>query len=158
MMTNDIFKQILRGFKNNHVLFQNRISNFVTFIINTKELENIILRYNLINKKLYVFKNNEIVCISGPENNKTIKNIISEIESKFDENINDVVDFFGFIVSKNYIEKLCKEAERVFNIINEKNNDESLNISYNLDDILDKILKNGINSLSKGEMDFLKNY
>jgi hypothetical protein len=116
-----------------------------------------------------IFKDNN--CISTTENiDSGLKNeIVLEINKKFNDQINDVVQLMGLIISKEEFQTRLKEIQDII-----KNNPESMNIDideesnineilnsnnikFDVDQILDKISKHGIKSITPEEKNFLDN-
>lgn len=149
----NIFKDI------KDIEFMNRIGQNVHF--KTKEY---MLVYSLDKKEVLLFKEDSCVATSDYIDKKLITDIIEYIENNFKKEIyEDIINVGGYIVSKDYmdsVEYYYVEEEGDEDDTYDDDGDTSTEEkpSLNLDDILDKINKKGIKSLTKDEAEFLKNY
>ena len=160
------FKEVLSNLKNRKASFVSRVNQ--TVIIDTKvnSLEKVNIVYLMDKGIVCIFKNNECLYTTDSVDVSLKSELVLEINSKFNREINDVVDIMGMTISKEEFKLKMKEIQKFtsnqFNfedltkIVHEEEVEEA--ISFNVDEILDKISKNGIESLSKEEIDFLNNH
>lgn len=166
---NNQFKQILSNVSQGNSVFKNRVNNTVFIGSRLEEHGDVDVIYMMDNKDIAIFKENKCIYTSTAiENNTSSKQVLVDlantIEKRFKTQINDVVDILGF---KFYRE----EFEKSFNInmndlkkqlgMEESDLDKiqsENNAKFDIDEILDKINKNGMNSLTFEERVFLDNY
>jgi len=163
------FKEVLSNLKKDEVVFVSRINHTVVIDTRISKLDVINIVYLMDKEIICIFKDNN--CISTTENiDKDLKNeIVLEINKKFNDQINDVVQLMGLIISKEEFQTRIKEIQDII-----KNNPESMNIDldeesnineilnnnnikFDVDQILDKISKHGIKSITPEEKSFLDN-
>jgi hypothetical protein len=163
------FKEVLSNLKKDEVVFVSRINHTVVIDTRISKLDVINIVYLMDKEIICIFKDNN--CISTTENiDSGLKNeIVLEINKKFNDQINDVVQLMGLIISKEEFQTRLKEIQDII-----KNNPESMNIDldeesnineilnnnnikFDVDQILDKISKHGIKSITPEEKNFLDN-
>ena len=163
------FKEVLSNLKKDEVVFVSRINHTVVIDTRISKLDVINIVYLMDKEIICIFKDNN--CISTTENiDSSLKNeIVLEINKKFNDQINDVVQLMGLIISKEEFQTRLKEIQDII-----KNNPESMNIDideesnineilknnnikFDVDQILDKISKHGIKSITPEEKRFLDN-
>jgi len=163
------FKEVLSNLKKDEVVFVSRINHTVIIDTRISKLDVINIVYLMDKEIICIFKDNN--CISTTENiDSSLKNeILLEINKKFNDQINDVVQLMGLIISKEEFQTRLKEIQDII-----KNNPESMNIDideesnineilknnnikFDVDQILDKISKHGIKSITPEEKSFLDN-
>lgn len=163
------FKEVLSNLKKDEVVFVSRINHTVVIDTRISKLDVINIVYLMDKEIICIFKDNN--CISTTENiDSSLKNeIVLEINKKFNDQINDVVQLMGLIISKEEFQTRLKEIQDII-----KNNPESMNIDideesnineilnnnnikFDVDQILDKISKHGIKSITPEEKSFLDN-
>ena len=166
------FKEVLSNLKKDKVVFVSRINYTVIIDTRISKLDVINIVYLMDKEIICIFKDNN--CISTTENiDASLKNeLLLEINKKFNNQINDVVQLMGLIISKEEFQNRMKEIQDII-----KNNPDSMNIDLNIDEdnnidqilnnnnlkfdvdqILDKISKNGIKSITPEEKNFLDNF
>lgn len=166
------FKEVLSNLKKDKVVFVSRINYTVIIDTRISKLDVINIVYLMDKEIICIFKDNN--CISTTENiDASLKNeLLLEINKKFNNQINDVVQLMGLIISKEEFQTRMKEIQDII-----KNNPDSMNIDLNIDEdnnidqilnnnnlkfdvdqILDKISKNGIKSITPEEKNFLDNF
>lgn len=163
------FKEVLSNLKKDEVVFVSRINHTVVIDTRISKLDVINIVYLMDKEIICIFKDNN--CISTTENiDSSLKNeIVLEINKKFNDQINDVVQLMGLIISKEEFQTRLREIQDII-----KNNPESMNIDideesnineilnnnnikFDVDQILDKISKHGIKSITPEEKSFLDN-
>ena len=139
--TEDLFKSLHKD-----LIFKQRIHNFVHFTSGDYGVV-----YIIDKNELAIFENEQCIAVSSLISKEVNDELIKSINEKFDKDINNIVDMNGYKVSKDYLNNIPTEKSFVekVKIKNEK--------KFSLDEILDKITEKGIKSLTKKEIDFLKN-
>ena len=157
---NDRFKNIFNIIKSGQCKFKSRVNQTVYISINIKEHGDVDLVYFLDKKDIAIFKENKCIYTSYLVDKKIIDDTITIIRTKFHNEINDVVEVLGIVVSKMEFDKMFGKGIKIGNQdksdiekIIEKNNSKLC-----LDDILDKIGINGYESLTIVEKEFLKKH
>jgi hypothetical protein len=150
------YSNILKNIKS--MEFLNRLGSNIQFIIN-----DFILLYNLDKKELSIFKEDKCIATSDYINKKLISDIIDFIELNFKKEIyEDIINVSGYLISKNYMENVeyyyIEDENDIDGEDDDYDEEDDSPKELNLDDILDKISKKGIESLSKAENDFLTKY
>lgn len=136
------------------------------------------LLYLIDKDDLAIVKNNEVIYTSHKVDDSVIKETVDFIKKEFKKDINDTINIFGLMFSKKSFEKAMGMKIDSFEDLISKmyggNNSNSLsgyrdlrddiiresepNDEYDINDIFDKINKEGMDSLSKKEIAFLEYY
>lgn len=158
---NSIFKEVLFSIDNSR--FITRVNSTVTIEITTGTIGTVSLIYMVDREDVAIFKDGSCIYTSDKVDADIISNIIKRVNSKFNNEINDVVSIFGFIFSRVDFESkfkmkiengmlypLEKEESDVAKIISKNSS------KFTIDEILDKINTVGIDNLSVEEKEFLK--
>lgn len=154
------FQELLDGLSKSS--FKNRINDTIYINSKLKEYGDITVIYLLDKEDIGIMKGNTCVLTSHSVDKKLIKDIIDSINHIYKKEINDVVNVLGFTFSKDEFEKtygikvedLKRGQIKKSEIEKIKTENE---IKFNIDDILDKINKVGIENLTAEENNFLKN-
>lgn len=161
------FEEILTNIKKGQSVFISRVNQ--TIMIDTKLKDyNIVNIVYLMDKRIVcIFKENKCIYTSETIDNNLRDNIISNIHLRYGKQIEDVVEVLGVTISREELESKLKDFENsnpnidmtLFNkkdlsdieIIIEENDER-----FDVDSILDKISKLGIEKITKEELNFLK--
>ena len=162
------FKEILENIKMGRAVFVSRVNQ--TIMIDTK-----IKKYDIVNivyliDKIIVciFKENKCIYTSDIIDSELNDTIISNIHDQYGKEIDDVVEVLGVTISREELETKIKDFEdNNKNISFDLNNfkKESTDIEkiieeneerFEVDSILDKINKLGMEKITKEELEFLK--
>lgn len=161
---NNQFKQLLSNVSMGNSVFKNRVNNTVFIGSNLKEHGDVDVVYMMDNKDVAIFKENKCIYTSEGVKKEVVDDLTHTIERRYKTQINDVIDILGFKFYREEFEKsfnvnmddfkkqLGLEESDVDKI---KKDNES---KFDIDDILDKISKQGINSLTFEERIFLDEY
>jgi hypothetical protein len=167
------FKNILKNLLNKKTKFKTRVNNTVYIGTKLPDYGKVDLIYLLDTKDVVVFKNDKCLLTSELVEKGLISEISEKIESIYSEKINDIIDILGLVFYREDFEKSFninfKELkERSLKLINEiKESREMSDIEkivqknqtkFDIDEILDKINRVGIDNLTKEEKEFLNNY
>ena len=162
---NGQFKQILDNIKSNKSKFVNRINTTVFIKTNLDDYGDVNLVYLMDKKDVAIFRNSKCIYSSESVDKGLIDSIVSTIDKKFEGEINDVVEILGFTFSREDFEKTFKikvedlktmsvqQPESDIDRILEENSSK-----FDIDEILDKINKVGIENLTTEEKEFLNNF
>ena len=161
------FEEILSNIKKGQAVFVSRVNH--TIMIDTKLKDyNVVNIVYLMDKKIVcIFKENKCIYTSETIENGLRDNIIANIHDLYGKEIEDVVEVLGVTISREELKSKLKDFEdsnpnldmTMFNkkelsdidMIIEENEDR-----FDVDSILDKISKVGMEKITKEELDFLK--
>lgn len=158
------FIQILKNIKSDKTKFKSRVNNTIYIETNLSDYGDVGLVCLLDKKDISIFKDEKCIYTSNLINSDLINEITKAIELKHNKDINDVVEILGFVFSREDFEKsfnvnikeikngVKKEESDIEKIL--KNNKKR----FDIDEILDKIGKVGIENLTEEEKQFLNNY
>jgi hypothetical protein len=146
-----IYQEILDNVISNNVTFESRINNNILFNTNIKSDGDVQIMYFIDKKDIAIFKNNNCLYTSVHIDNNILDKISKNIWNKFSNQINDTVFLSNTIFDRKTFLIICGLTQNI------NQNNEIIEINYNLDDILDKINKVGYNNLTDDEKNFLKN-
>jgi hypothetical protein len=161
------FEEVLSNLKMNQAVFVSRVNQTVIVDTRLSKLDIVNIVYLMDKQIVCIFKDNNCMYTTDQLNTNNLKSeILTEINTKFDKEINDVIDVMGMTISREDFQKKLEEIQKFT-----KNNSNSLNIEksevdqilqeneikYDVDVILDKISKDGIDSISIEEKEFLDN-
>lgn len=164
-----IFKSVLKSIKDGQSKFKSRFLQTAYITTNTPKTGVVDIVYLIDKGDIAILKDNQIKYVSDGVDRKIIDETIDRININHGNQMNDVVNFFGLIFSKkdfesNFnmkIEDFNKMMNRVMNREEEsdiesiiRNNQQS----FDIDEILDKIGKHGISSLTIEEKKYLNDY
>ncbi len=160
---NSQYKQILRSVSKGEAKFKNRVNNTVFISSNLKEHGDVDVIYMMDNKDIAIFKNNKCIYTSESVNSEVVKDITVTIDNRYQNQINDVVDILGFKFYREEFEKSFKGEIKsldmtkldLSDIDKIKNENDS---KFTINDVLDKISKSGMDSLTFEERIFLDEY
>jgi hypothetical protein len=162
------FSQLLTNIKVDKVKFKNRVNNTVYLETKLNDYGDVNIIYFMDSGDIAIFKGSK--CIFHPDTvDISMKNNITElIVRKYNKDINDVVEVLGFVFYRREFEKSFnidlesdknkpsesnfKEESDIDKILKKNNN------KFDIDEILDKINKFGIEKLTDDEKNFLKKY
>lgn len=146
----DFYKDLLNKFES--LSFKKRINDYVYLDYDKYE---VIL--NLKNNTINIFENSECVYVSSNLEKELVNDIYHRIMTKWSSEIYNVVNINGNTYSLGFIESETKKAtESLFSFLNIEEGKFSEEIEdLSIDDILDKISKEGMSSLTQKEIDFL---
>jgi hypothetical protein len=164
------FDEILKNISKGRSKFKTRLNSTVYISSYLQEHGSIDIVYMIDKDDVAIFKGTTCIYTSNNVDINTISDIVNLINIKHGSEITDVVNFFGIIYTKSELEKAIgvkwEDFQRTMNRIYEESKDSSSinnnafsnEINYDIDDILDKISRFGINSLTIEERTFLDEY
>lgn len=164
-----IFKLVLDSIKGGQSVFKSRFLKTAYVTTNTTKTGIIDVIYLLDKNDVAIIKNDQVKYTSEGVDREIIDELINSINFIHGLEINDVVNVFGLLFSKKDFEsnfkmkfenfnKIINRAmgtepdSEIDNIINDNQN------SFDIDEILDKIGKHGMGSLTVEEKKYLNDY
>jgi hypothetical protein len=168
---NNQFKQILEKVNTKRSRFKTRINNTVYIGVKLEDFGKVDVVYFLDKKDIVIFKNEKCILTSDSVESTLLNQIMDDIYRVHGYRIEDVVQILGLTFSREDFEKsfgisVQELRERTDNMMKSMSEDTSdiqniinkNNIKLDIDDILDKINKVGIENLTEEEKEFLNNY
>jgi hypothetical protein len=171
---NKQFKEILEKSKTKKTRFKTRINNVVYIGVKLADYGRVDVVLFLDKRDISIFRENKCIITSDLVESSLLKELIETLETVHYHKIIDTVEILGMVFSREDFEK---QFNVNFDEIKEKTNrmmdamrnggeelsdiDKIINknkYKLDIDDILDKINKVGIENLTKEEKDFLNNY
>jgi len=170
-----IFTDVLEQIITNRSSFINRVNQHVTLDMRLKKLGKVTIFYDMDTRVIAISKEHNVILMSDfisgvfPD---IIENICDIIETRWNKEIDDVVDVNGTLVNREFLENsvqsnLNNAGIQGFSILispDTLNGEESSteldkeDIENTINLILDKIGQTGIDSLTPEEKDFLEKY
>ena len=163
---NSQFKQILSNISMGKSIFKNRVNNTVFIGSKLEEHGDVDVIYMMDNKDVAIFKENKCIYTSEGANKEIVNDLTFTIEKRFKTQINDVVDILGFKFYREEFEKAFKvdmeDIKKQFGLDLDNSDIDKIKkeneTRFDIDEILDKISKQGIDSLTFEERIFLDEY
>ena len=170
---NNQFKQILEKVNTKRSRFKTRINNTVYIGVKLEDYGRVDVVYFLDKdeNQINIFKNEKCIMTSDLVDKDLLKSIVESINKVHYHRINDVVEILGLVFYREDFEKsfgisFQEMKERSMNMMKSMSEDQSdiqkiinkNNNKLDIDDILDKINKVGIENLTEEEKEFLNNY
>lgn len=161
------FEEILVNIKKGHAVFISRVNQTVMLDTKLKDYNIVNIVYLMDKSIVCIFKENKCIYTSETIDKNLNESIINKIHEQYGKQIDDVVEVLGVTISREELESKLKDFEKInpnldFNIPNKEVTEiekivEENNERFDVDTILDKISKVGMEKISKEELDFLKN-
>jgi hypothetical protein len=164
------FEEILKNLSLGNSRFKTRLNSTTYISSNLKDHGSVDIVYIMNKEDIAIFKGNDCIYLSNGVDREIIDQIIYLIEKRYNKEINNIVNFFGIIFNKPELERSIglkwEDFEKSMNRIYEMSKNESFinndafnnEVNFDIDDILDKISRFGINSLTNEERNFLDDY
>ena len=160
------FQQINHNIKSGLSKYKTRIKNTVMIETTLTDIGTVSVIFFMDKNEISVFKQDKCLFSSTEFLEKKItQEIVNSINSKYIKQINDVIEVMGVTLSRedfekslnNQIQYIKKHLQENINITEFQEN-QDFESKFNVDEILDKINKTGIESLSKQELEFLNKF
>jgi hypothetical protein len=154
------FKQILSNIARGKSEFKNRVNNTVFLSSSLEDHGDVDIVYMMDSKEIAIFKESKCIYTSSTIKDTVLEDIVFTIEKRYKTQINDVVEVLGFKFYR-------PDFEKTFNVTPDQLKGEVSDIDkiqdenkkrFDIDEILDKIGKQGMSSLSDEEKSFLDGY
>ena len=170
---NKQFKQILEKVNTKRSRFKTRVNNTVYIGVKLEDYGKVDIVYFLDKKEnqLNIFKADKLILTSDLVSEELLSEIINSINRVHYHKIVDVVEILGLVFYREEFERsfgisVQELKKRTDNLMKSMNDDQSdiekivnkNNRKLDIDDILDKINKVGIENLTEEEKEFLNNY
>ena len=170
---NKQFKQILEKVNTKRSRFKTRVNNTVYIGVKLEDYGRVDIVYFLDKKEnqLNIFKGDKLIMTSDLVDENLLNEVINSINRVHYHRIVDVVEILGLVFYREDFERSFgvsfKELkEKSMNMMKSMNEDQSdiqkiinkNNAKLDIDDILDKISRVGIENLTEEEKEFLNNY
>lgn len=160
------YKEILSKIINKKVRFSSRINDVAYFKMKLSDYGKVDIFYFLSKKDIAVFQGEKCLLTSNDVDKTIIEDITKNIDQIYTGKINDVVNIMGFIMYKKDFEKTFNisidDLEKSMQLQQDQSDIDDVmkknETKFDIDEILDKINKVGINNLTKDELNFLNNY
>lgn len=164
-----IFGSVLKSIESGQSTFKSRFLQTAYITTSTPKTGIIDIIYLLDKNDIAIIKNGQVKYTSDGVNIDLINEIINLVNFKHGVEINDVVNVFGLLFSKKDFESNFKmkfeDFNKIFNRAMGKDLDSEIDniinnnqISFDIDEILDKIGKHGMGSLTEEEKKYLNDY
>ena len=162
------FEEILSNIKKGKAVFVSRVNHTVMLDTKLKDYNIVNVVYLMDKSIVCIFKENKCIYTSETIDKKLNENIISNIHEQYGKQIDDVVEVLGVTISREELESKLKDFENInpeldLNNIMKKESTEIEKIveeneeRFDVDSILDKISRFGMEKITQEELDFLKN-
>ena len=170
---NKQFKQILEKVNTKKSRFKTRVNNTVYIGVKLEDYGRVDIVYFLDKKEnqLNIFKGDKLIMTSDLVFEELLNEIMSSINRVHYHRIVDVVEILGLVFYREDFERsfgvsFQELKEKSMNMMKSMSEDQSdiqkiinkNNTKLDIDDILDKINKVGIENLTEEEKEFLNNY
>ena len=150
----------------NQAVFVSRVNQTVIVDTRLAKLDVVNIVYLMDKQIVCIFKDNNCMYTTESLDGNLKSELLIEINNKFNKEINDVVDIMGMTISREEFQQKLEDIQK-FSMKNinldslvENEVDQIVldnEIKFDVDSILDKISKDGIESISKEEKEFLDN-
>lgn len=170
---NKQFKEILEKSKTKKTRFKTRVNNVVYIGVKLSDYGRTDIVFFLDKREIAIYKENKCIITSDLVEESLLNELMDTLEKVHYHKIVDTVEILGMIFSREDFEKqfnvnfdeIKEKTNRMMDVMRggEELSDVDKIINKNkskldIDDILDKINKVGIENLTKEEKDFLNNY
>lgn len=154
---NDEFKKLLQTIKTD-TTFKSRYNSTIYLEANLEKHGLVEIIYMLDKKDIVVIKDNLCLLTTESVDKQILSDITNTIESKFNDNINDVIEVMGCTLSREHFEKTFNSKINELNLeldnLEKQLSDTEKIVAENkqkfdIDEILDKISNKGIDSLTE---------
>jgi hypothetical protein len=153
------FYSLLDKIEAGETKFLSRVNEHVSIFINSGAYAGHVILVNINDRSIIVSKNAKVVLQSefirlNFPNDKIIDDIMNEIEYRFRDLINDIVDVNGTKVDRKFMDETMKQHKS--GGYGDSNIPPPKPHVMSVDDVLDKILKDGFGSLTDEEKQILQ--
>ena len=162
------FKEVLSNLKGNKAVFVSRVNQTVIVDTRLTKLDVVNIVYLMDKQIVCIFKDNNCMYTTESLDTNLKSEILSEINHKFNKEINDVIDVMGMTISREEFQQKLEDIQKfamkninLDSLVGGENEMDQIvqdnEIKFDVDTILDKISKDGIESITKEEKEFLDN-
>lgn len=167
---NDQYEKVYQNIINKKSRFKTRINNTVYIGTKLPDYGRVSIVYLLDKNDISIFKEEKCIITSDSVSKELVDKIIKEINYRHGYRIDDIVEVLGFIFyrpdfEKNFNVNFQEIKERAMKISREMGEMSDIDkihkrnkTRFDIDEILDKINKVGIENLTNEEKEFLNNF
>jgi hypothetical protein len=167
---NSQYEKVYQNIINKKSRFKTRVNNTVYIGTKLPDYGRVTIVYLLDKNDIVIFKDDKCIMTSDSVSKDIINNIIKEINYRHGYRIDDIVEVLGLIFyrpdfEKNFNVNFQEIKERAMRMSREMSDLSDIdkiykknNVSFDIDEILDKINKVGIENLTNEEKEFLNNF
>lgn len=163
------FKQVLRRIRKGKSDFKTRVNDTVYIAMDLHEIGAVDIVLFLDSKKVAIFKENKCQEISDSINKELKDEIVAEIETRYKEDIDDVVELLGNKISRKEVDEKIDNISQMVNskmeeifkssgLSEDTEKEEETHSEEDINAIFDKIAKSGIDSITPQEKKILDDY
>ncbi len=164
---NSQYSQLLNNITTGFSRFKSRVNSTVHIESTLNDHGNIDIIYLLDKNDVAIFQGNKCLYTSDKADKHVISDITKAINHLYKKEITEVIDFFGLVLSKQEFEKQFSfDPNEILKLVKNSSNQDISEMDkiidenkskFDVDEILDKISKFGINALTPDERNFLDN-
>jgi hypothetical protein len=167
---NDQYEKIYQNIINKKSRFKTRVNNTVYIGTKLPDYGRVVIVYHLDKNDIVIFKEDKCIITSDSVSKELIGKIIREVNYRHGYRIDDIVEVLGLIFyrpdfEKNFNVNFQEIKERAMKISREMGEMSDIDkiqkrnkVRFDIDEILDKINKVGIENLTSEEKEFLNNF
>jgi hypothetical protein len=163
---NDVYKKLLDNVYDGKTSFNSRVNDTVSIDSFIEGEGKVNILYMMDKKDIAIFKEDVCIYTSESVSAELLDEIINTIDIQHKDKIDDIINMMGFIFSKEEFEKKFNlKVEDLKNNMRQSNELSDIDKiieqnenNFDIDYILDRINKVGIDNLTPDEKEFLDNY
>ena len=167
---NTQYEKVYQNIINKKSRFKTRVNNTVYIGTKLHDYGRVDIVYLLDKNDIEIFKEDKCIITSDSVNKDIVSNIIKEINYRHGYRIDDIVEVLGLIFYRPDFEKkfnvnFQEIKERAMRMAREMSDFSDIDkiykknkVMFDIDEILDKINKVGIENLTNEEKEFLNNF
>ena len=167
---NDQYERVYQNVINKKSRFKTRVNNTVYIGTKLPDYGRVTIVYLLDKNDIVIFKEDKCIITSDLINKELVDKIIKEINYRHGYRIDDIVEVLGLIFYRPDFEKtfnvnfqdIKERAMRMGKEMGEMSDIDKIQkrnkVRFDIDEILDKINKVGIENLTNEEKEFLNNF
>jgi hypothetical protein len=167
---NDQYEKVYQNIINKKSRFKTRVNNTVYIGTKLPDYGRVEIVYLLDKNDIEIFKEDKCIITSDSVNKDIVSNIVKEINYRHGYRIDDIVEVLGLIFYRPDFEKkfninFQEIKERAMRMSREMSDFSDIDkiykknkVMFDIDEILDKINKVGIENLTNEEKEFLNNF
>lgn len=167
---NDQYERVYQNVINKKSRFKTRVNNTVYIGTKLPDYGRVTIVYFLDKSDIAIFKEDKCIITSDSVSKDVVNNIIKEINYRHGYRIDDIVEVLGLVFYRPDFEKsfnvnfqdIKERAMRMGKEMSEMSDIDKIQkrnkVRFDIDEILDKINKVGIENLTNEEKEFLNNF
>lgn len=167
---NDQYERVYQNVINKKSRFKTRVNNTVYIGTKLPDYGRVTIVYFLDKSDIAIFKEDKCIITSDSINKELVDKIIKEINYRHGYRIDDIVEVLGLVFYRPDFEKsfnvnfqdIKERAMRMGKEMSEMSDIDKIQkrnkVRFDIDEILDKINKVGIENLTNEEKEFLNNF